>query len=414
MLNAKQLLGSWALVTLGLAQSVAAERATATSPDREAVARPTSSLATTATLSPRAVVLEDKKITLVDDALTPHWVVRACSIAPAAAAPALHKAVATLTAASPKPYTMPGYPNIAVIEEDGNIVGGGDINLANAAKYFYQGYKDDRDFLFVFASTKNEVSKDYNAYYRSLRNTTTGIGLDTYDYSKSYGSNGKLLGVANMNTVNKWKNFVYPLLDLWPLGVITHEMGHQWIAYVKLKSGTITTDPNSSLRSHWDPLAHTEASIMYGNDWKETTPPLTVFGKSIPGTYLSVGLPGGFSSLDKYLMGVHGPEKVKEFFRINATWKNILKHFAIPGNMATGSKVKLTVSDIVAANGARNPAWKKAQTSFKGAFILIAEKGRKPTDDELKIAEYMRKRIPEHFKKETDNRFSISTTLNKK
>jgi hypothetical protein len=407
----KRILGSFALITLGLAGTAAAEK-----PVGEKAVMPRATLMPTlaATLAPKPVILGKHKITLVDEAGTPHWVVRACSALPALKAATLHRATIKITDKTPKPYTMPGYPNIAVIEEDGTIVGGGDINLANAAKLFYQGFKDDRDFLFVFASTKDEVSANYNAYYRSLRNATQGIGVKTYDYTSGYGSSGKLLGAANMNTVHKWKNFVYPLLDMWPLGVITHEMGHQWIAFLKLKKGTLTTDPESSLRSHWDPLVHTEASIMYGNDWKEVTAPFTIFGEYVPGSYLSMSLPSGFSPLDKYLMGVHGKNKVKDFFRIDASWSKIFKHFAMPGNLATGSKVKVTVNDIIAANGARVPDYTSAQTSFKGGFVLVTEKGRKPTDDELKIAEYMRKRIPEHFKKETDNRFTISTTLTKK
>jgi hypothetical protein len=317
----------------------------------------------------------------------------------------------TLAADFPRPYTMPGYPNIAIIDDDGTMVGGGDMNLAAAATLYYRAFKDDRDFLFVFASTADAVSNDYNAYYRTLRNDVRGIGLSTYDDTRFYGSAGRLLGVANLNSINRWTNFLAPLLDLWPLGVITHELGHQWIAYIKLAEGTLTTDPASRARGHWQPLVHTAASIMYGNDWAVVTEPTVVDGGVVPGTFESKSYPGGFSPLDKYLMGVHGPEKVEPFFRIEATASVISAIYAMPGNTAMGTKVPVTIDDVVLRNGARVPAAAAAQTDFKGAFILIAEPGRRPTAAELAAVEYMRKRIPEHFKAATDDRFAISTTL---
>ncbi|MBI3072695.1 MAG: hypothetical protein HYY84_11325 [Deltaproteobacteria bacterium] len=319
-----------------------------------------------------------------------------------------------LAADFPRPYTMPGFPNIAIVDDDGTLVGAGDIDLAATATIYYRVFKDDRDFLFVFASTADAVSSDYNAYYRTLRNTVRGIGLSTYDNTATYGSRGRLLGVANLNSIHRWTNFLTPLMDLWPLGVIAHELGHQWIAYIKLASGTITTDPATRLRGHWQPLVHTQASIMYGNDWAVVTEATAFDGGTVPGTFESLSFPKGFSALDKYLMGVHGPEKVEPFFRIEATESVINAHYAMPGNTATGTKVAVTIDEIVARNGTRVPSFEAAQTEFKGAFILIAERGRRPTVAELTAVEYMRIRIPEHFNSATDDRFTISTALTRR
>jgi hypothetical protein len=318
-------------------------------------------------------------------------------------------AVKNLFARSPRTY-----PNIAVIEDDGTLLERDDINLCGVAQVYYKNHADDRHMLFVFAQGDGKYAKGYNAYYSSLRNDVKGIGRALTDRSKSCGSNGKLLGFANMNGTSKWKMFLAPLLDLWPLGVIIHEIGHQWIAYVDapVKGEKLTTDPASALRSHWQPLVHTDASIMYGNAWKQITPEVQAFGRRIPATFASVSLPKGFSPLDKYLMGIYPASKVKPFFVIDASSKKIHKHFALPGNTAAGKKVVITIEDVQAAlGGPRDPDYRSAQKLFNAAFVLVVPKGAKAASSALEVVEYFRKRIPEKLKKETEGAFSMATTL---
>lgn len=299
----------------------------------------------------------------------------------------------------------PSYPHVAVIEDDGTLLEPTDINGCGAARVFYKTYGDDRHFVFVFAQGGDNYAFGYNAYYKSLRNDVRGIGRAVADYSASCGSRGVLLGVANMNGTAKWKNYLYPLLDLWPLGVITHELGHQWIAYIEqpIKGMRLTTDPQSGLRSHWQPLVHNDASIMYGNYWAK----VPFFN-----AWISTKLPNTFSPLDKYLMGVYGPEKVPPFFVINASKSKIWKHFAMPGNTASGTAVPITIADVqAAAGGARVPEARSAQKTFKAAFVLVVPKGQKASADALKTVEYFRKRIPEKMRSETEGAFVLQTEL---
>jgi large repetitive protein len=315
-----------------------------------------------------------------------------------------------------KVYAPESHPNVVVIVDDGTLVGPDDLNLARAAKYFYCAFADDRDFLFIFAAKNGSLARGYQDYYRSVRNDVTGIGLAAYDYSASYGSDGKLLGVANMNSVSQWSAYADPSLDLWLLWDITHELGHQWIAHLNtpVGNGRLTNDPNSSARSHWQPLLDTEASIMGGNSWEQVTEEYVQFGKIIPATFVSTSLPSGFSSLDKYLMGVYGPGEVRPFFRIEATSKKIWQNFAMPGNLAAGKRIDYTIDDIIEVYGARDPDHSLAQTAFKAAFVLIVQKGRRVLDASLGVVDYFRTRIPEHFQAATDERFWIDTVPVKK
>jgi hypothetical protein len=311
----------------------------------------------------------------------------------------------------------PGYPNIAVVYDNDILLSPArdNIHLCEAAKAFYNGFADDRNFLFVFADGRSDYAQGYNAYYSSVRNDVQRIGLPIYDRSTGCGSKGgSLLGFANMNGTDKWKYFVYPVLDLWPLGVIIHELGHQWIAFTNplIKDQSLVTDPNSGLRSHWQALVHTGASIMYGNSWKQLTSEHTIFGRHIPATFISTSFPGGFSPLDKYLMGIYPANRVPNFFVINASSKKIWKHFAMPGNTAAGKRVDVSIWDVqTSLGGPRIPDVQSSLKSFKAGFILIVPKGQTVSQDALKIVEYFRKRIPEKLRDETDSVFSIDTRL---
>jgi hypothetical protein len=325
---------------------------------------------------------------------------------------------ATTPQASPLRATRaPGYPDIAVIQDEDILLPAArnSIQLCDAAKAFYNGFADDRHFLFVFAQGGSNYAGGYNAYYSSVRNDVRGIGREIYDHSTNCGSRGgTLLGFANMNGTDKWKHFVYPVLDLWPLGVIIHELGHQWIAFVNplTKEQSLVTDPNSGLRSHWQPLVHTGASIMYGNSWKQLTSEHTIFGKHIPATFISTSFPGGFSPLDKYLMGIYPAHRVPNFFVIQASSKKIWKHFAMPGNTAAGKRIDISITDVQRAlGGPRIPDAQTSQKNFKAGFILVVPKGQTVSQDALKIVEYFRKRIPEKLRDETDGVFSIDTRL---
>ena len=306
------------------------------------------------------------------------------------------------------------YPNIAIVQDNGDLLEKKDINLKGVAQIYYQTYRDDRHFLFIFAQGGKNYASGYNAYYHSVRNSVKGIGRKLVDYSKSYGSNSKLLGLANMNGTDKWKAYIYPLLELWPLGVIIHELGHQWVAYVdnKIKGIQITTDPNSGLRSHWQPLVHTDASIMYGNKWRRLTKARKIFGKKIAATFGSTSLPKGFSKLDKYLMGILPASKVSSFFAIKPKKKKIWNHFAMPGNWASGDQVQISIKEVQQAlGGPRVPDYSKSLKRFKAAFILVVPKGKSASAKALKVVEYFRKRIPERLRKLTDKKFYIDSKL---
>jgi hypothetical protein len=104
-------------------------------------------------------------------------------------------------------------------------------------------------------------------------------------------------------------------------------------------------------------------SIMGGAAWKENG----------DGTFSRFqhpfGVPGGYSALDLYIMGLTPPEQVPATF--------LLKDLKDLGNNRySANKVTVRIQDIVAAMGPRLPAYGDSQKEFEMRFYLLHPPGR--------------------------------------
>ncbi len=316
------------------------------------------------------------------------------------------------------------YPDIAIVTEGTTaLIQSDNIDICTAGEAFYAKFKDNRDMLFVFAQSEaKDLAIGYNAYYQGYRNFVSGIGLSVDGKDTPLetvcGSEKRLLGIANMNSTEKWKPWAAPLLDTWPLGVIAHEIGHQWISYLtspvkgKTEDGktvevTLGSDSESSNRGHWRELVHTSASIMYGNSWLGV--PLT------KEKWVSTLFPREFTKLDKYLMGIDDGSDIGNLFVIEADKSNIPKHYARPGNTASGIRVDVTIEAIKQSYGTRAEHYPSGghgnKKTFTTGFILVVPKGEKIDPSALKVVEYFRKRIPEKMSGATDGAFTFTTDI---
>ncbi len=295
------------------------------------------------------------------------------------------------------------HAEVALVYDDGSLLEGNDIDLCATARAYYSTFADDRHFLFIFGQGGKERAGGYNAYYLSYRNDVKGIGLKTYDRSAECGSDGVLLGLSNMNGTSKWAPYVYPGLDLWPTGVIAHEIGHQWVSHLDREmKGVRLSTPDGVYRSHWQPLVDSDASMMYGNNWRKV-------GKN---KFLSTSFPRGYSNLDRYLMGVLPASDVKPITVINATDQNIRKHYATPGNSARGQPVTITMSDIQETYGARSPDYQASQKAFRAGFIMVIPKGDSAKRRPSGIVDYLRRAIAGKMKRATGKKMIFHTSLN--
>jgi hypothetical protein len=159
-----------------------------------------------------------------------------------------------------------------------------------------------------------------------------------------------------------------------------HEMGHRWgaSASAKINGQTVPLGPVHWTRGLHAPVAFpyqrpTEASAMGGSVWQN----------NFDGTFTQLDddyyVPAtGYSYLDLYLMGLVSATEVPDFF--------LLKDLVPAGKDGAGhpmfkaDRVKVTIGDVVAAEGPRRPDVYHSQRNFNTGMVLIVEHDRQPSD----------------------------------
>jgi len=101
-------------------------------------------------------------------------------------------------------------------------------------KKFYQSNPDDFDFISIF----HDASLSGRMYHQNIKNNIEGIGLRDFDFSSSYGSEGKLLGI---NVIPYIPSTVEEK-EILSMNALLHETGHQWGVYI---GENFSNDPNA-------------------------------------------------------------------------------------------------------------------------------------------------------------------------
>ena len=195
---------------------------------------------------------------------------------------------------------------------------------------------------------------------------------------------------------------------MYAMSQIAHEMGHRWAAFVSAKVGeeTIPLGPvhwgrGLQARVAFPYRRPTEASIMGGSVWQD----------NFDGTYTQLDddyyVPAtGWSYLDLYLMGLVSPAEVPDFF--------ILRNLVPAGKDANGHSIfkadrtKVTIQDVIAAEGPRVPGVDKSQREFNTGIVIIVQHGEKPGPELIERAEAIRKQWIDYFSITTGHRASMT------
>jgi len=197
---------------------------------------------------------------------------------------------------------------------------------------------------------------------------------------------------------------------MYAMSQIAHEMGHRWGAFVsaKVKGETIPLGPTHWARGLQAPVAFpyaraTEASIMGGGVWQD----------NFDGTFTQLDddyyVPAtGWSYLDLYLMGLVKPEEVPDFF--------ILRNLKPAGKDANGhpifkaERTKVTIQDVIAAEGPREPGVDKSQRQFNTGMVMVVEHGKKPSRELQERTEGIRQQWIKYWPITTGRRASMTAT----
>jgi hypothetical protein len=197
---------------------------------------------------------------------------------------------------------------------------------------------------------------------------------------------------------------------MYAISQIAHEMGHRWGAFVsaKVNGETIPLGP-----THWArglqatvPFPYvrpSEASIMGGGFWQD----------NFDGTYTQMDddyyVPAtGWSYLDLYLMGLISPAEVPDFF--------ILRDLVPAGKDTNGHRIfkadrtKVTIQDVIAAEGERLPNVEKSQRQFNTGMVIVVQHGAKPSNELIDRTNGIRKQWIDYFSITTGRRASMTAS----
>jgi len=248
---------------------------------------------------------------------------------------------------------------------------------AAVAKEFYRTHPDNYDFLVTFTSFEFDTG-EATAFYHGVKNNVQGIGVPIFDNSATYSSQGKLQGFIDMAALSRYNlNSFDAEFDL-PLSVLAHEVLHRWGVFVQFNDAE--GNPSNALlgrdSAHWSFFLDSDASIQYGSQWKNNQ----------DGTFTATGTRRFYSPLDLYLMGFKNASEVNDFILINPVDSTFTaSSLPVQGATVTGTTTSISVTDIIAAEGARIPSADDAQKEFRFGFIYLV--GGDEDIDEAKIVQ---------------------------
>lgn len=195
---------------------------------------------------------------------------------------------------------------------------------------------------------------------------------------------------------------------MYAISQIAHEMGHRWAAFVsaKVDGNTIPLGPTHWARGLQARVAFpyrrpTEASIMGGGVWQEN------FDQTYTQLDDDYYVPAtGWSYLDLYLMGLISPVEVPDFF--------ILRSLVPAGKDANGRSIfkadrtKVTIQDVIAAEGERSPGVDKSQRQFNTGMVIVVQRGAKPSSELIERTNGIRKQWIDYFSITTGRRIAMT------
>ncbi len=189
------------------------------------------------------------------------------------------------------------------------------------------------------------------------------------------------------------------------VGHLGHEIGHRWSAYAsaKVNGETLTLGP----WPHWGRELHTPVAYPYSRPIEASTQGGGVWQDNFNGTYTQLHdgyfVPAtGYSYLDLYLMGLISASEVPDFF--------ILKNLVRVGSDANGhpifkaDRTKVTIQDVIAADGPRLPDVEHSQRTFNAGFVLVVEHGHRPSQELLQRANGIRQQWIDYWTTTTGHR----------
>ena len=280
-----------------------------------------------------------------------------------------------------------------------------EVDITALTRKFYETHGDDYQQLVVFTNFAYNM-EDAFAYELNIKNDVQGINLDLFNDSAEFGSQGTLESYLAMNELAEFPDDPDAVFfgTNSTLGIMGQEAGHRWLAFVRFRSGsTNSTALLGRDDAHWSFFFDSDASVMEGNDIRDNG----------DGSFTTTAGTTRYSQLDQYLMGFRPASDVGSLFYVSNISGTTKTPSSSPETGVTfrGTRVNLTVNEIMAAEGPRIPDASAASKTFRQAFILLVRPGTSPSTAELQKIEGIRSRWTAFFAQGTDGLGTAITTL---
>lgn len=279
-----------------------------------------------------------------------------------------------------------GSGNLAIIDFAGDYSRGATAARQRVAESYFRVYRDDVDFLIVF-TTFEFVSGDARAFYTPIRNDVAGIGQPIFDHAQAFGSSS-LQGYVDMAATTRWE--LNPRLTGFDttLDLLGHELMHRYGVYLRWRdpAQTLRTDLLGRESVHWSYFVDSDASVMYGSDWR----PL------LGSAFEAIDVFHRYSDLDRYAAGWIGASDVRPTVLISGANGDPT---SLPnrGARVQGLATPVTIEQVVAAEGARVPAADAAQRRYRAGWVLLRRPGETLPPEIVPLLEQTRRAFELRF-----------------
>jgi hypothetical protein len=279
------------------------------------------------------------------------------------------------------------------------------IDDFGVARTFLENFEDDYDILLIWADFPVDLD-DAFAYSLTLRNDVRGIGRDVYDANVVVGGADRFQTLVQMGDLSRYPaapttKFLGPDSTL---SLIAHEAGHRFLAFVNFidPKGNETDLLLGRQRAHWNYFFDSDSSVLEGNDIRDNG----------DGTFTTVGATERYSRLDQYLMGLISPDEVPDsFYVVGADSQANRESNPRVGDTFDGTRIDVSIDQIIASEGPRDPDWISAPKTFTTAFLVLGRREQPVSSASAAKVKKYRKRWQGFFKQATDGNGRVKTKL---
>jgi hypothetical protein len=276
------------------------------------------------------------------------------------------------------------------------------LDLVATVQRFLTSHPDIFEQVVIYTTRPLNPQPESLAFQVNVRNEVRGIGLEVHDDARDWGSGGALASVVYMDAIDVYR-------DVDGFEILGHEVGHRWLARLRFRSldGAASGALLGRSGVHWSFFLDSDASLLEGNEIADLG----------GGRFETTAIVDGFSSLDLYAMGLASEDEVPPFFYVaeadDFQPARTFKAASGPelGVRFTGVRHDVTLADVIAAEGRRQPSASEAPRRLRQAFVLVADAEAPASQERLATVARIRSRFGPWYAAATRGRGSADSTL---